>query len=386
MSVVEQQIVEIDSLPELLEELDAKGIYGVQRYRTVNGYISLKARYKDIPVSGTFELTPFCNLDCKMCYVHLNKNQLKDGERLLTVDEWKSIIKQAVEAGMMYATLTGGECLTYPGFREVYLYLVSLGIQPDVLTNGRLLTQEMIDFFAQYPPSIIQVTLYGSDEDAYESVCGHRAFREVMDGIERAKKAHLNLTLVITPSRYMQNDYKALIRLLHAQNVPYEIGGVTLQARAETEREIQDYEVDMDAYFAILAEDKKYLETAFQEGKNINRTQYIPSERSELEGLPCGGAHSSFHVNWKGELCPCIGFSATVFEDILSRSFSAAWQLIRDKMQAYMRPVECEMCELADNCISCPAEKCMSDLDGGVNLSVCRRMRRIADFAISNAD
>lgn len=30
-----------------------------------------KAFEDGIPISGTFELTPRCNFDCKMCYVHL---------------------------------------------------------------------------------------------------------------------------------------------------------------------------------------------------------------------------------------------------------------------------------------------------------------------------
>ena len=138
MAVVEQ-VKEFESLAEVLEDLDALGIQGIHRYRAVNQYLSLKARFNDTPISGTFELTPLCNLDCRMCYVHLNANQLKPSERLLTVAEWKSIAKQCVDAGMMYVTLTGGECLTYPQFKELYLYITTLGIQPDVMTNGRLL-------------------------------------------------------------------------------------------------------------------------------------------------------------------------------------------------------------------------------------------------------
>ena len=121
-----RETVELETLTEVLDDLDRRGITGAQRYRAVNGFISLKARYSDIPVSGVFELTPLCNLDCKMCYVHLNANQIGADERLLSVQEWKEIMRQAVDAGMMYATLTGGECLTYPGFRELYLYLVSI--------------------------------------------------------------------------------------------------------------------------------------------------------------------------------------------------------------------------------------------------------------------
>ena len=35
-------------------------------------FLSFKARDKAIPISGSFELTPLCNLDCKMCYVRLS--------------------------------------------------------------------------------------------------------------------------------------------------------------------------------------------------------------------------------------------------------------------------------------------------------------------------
>ena len=131
-------------------------------------YLHAKACRDGTPLAGNFELTARCNFDCKMCYVHLNANQIGADERLLTVSEWKKIMRQAVDAGMLYATLTGGECLTYPGFRELYLYLVSMGIQPDILTNGRLLTEDIVAFLAQYPPGAMQISVYGSDEDAYE--------------------------------------------------------------------------------------------------------------------------------------------------------------------------------------------------------------------------
>lgn len=231
-----QEILEFETLTEVLEDLDRRGIIGLQRYRAMNGYISLKARYTDTPVSGVFELTPLCNLDCKMCYVHLNANQIGADERLLTVSEWKKIMRQAVDAGMLYATLTGGECLTYSGFRELYLHLVSMGVQPDILTNGRLLTEDMVAFLAQYPPAVIQASVYGSDEDAYEQVTGHRAFHEVMQGIARAKAAGLNITLAITPNRYMQEDVQALLDLVRGLNMSYTIGEATLEARSKTGR------------------------------------------------------------------------------------------------------------------------------------------------------
>lgn len=365
---------EFETLAEVMDDLDALGIHGIQRYRAVNQYLSLKARYSDTPLSGSFELTPLCNLDCKMCYVHLNANQLKPHERLLSLDEWKNIVKQCVDAGMMYATLTGGECLTYPQFKELYLFIGSLGIQPDVMTNGWLLTQEMIDFFAKHPPGVIQISLYGSCESAYERVTGHRAYQQVLAGIERAKNAGLNLTIAITPNRFMQDDALELLHLVHSLDLPYSIGGATLQARPETQREILEYAVDLDTYFALQEADKAHHEALVNAENTIVVPQYYPKETKELKGLPCGGAHSSFHINWKGELCPCIAFAASVHHSLLVCDFQKAWKAVRDTMATYTPPRECLDCKNQDVCVSCPGEKCLSDVNGELNKMVCQRL------------
>ena len=57
------------------------------------------ARENDTPISGCFELTPLCNLDCKMCYVHLSDSTVK--ERMLDGDRWIDLMGQAIENGMM---------------------------------------------------------------------------------------------------------------------------------------------------------------------------------------------------------------------------------------------------------------------------------------------
>ena len=94
-------------------------------FNELSRYLEARARKQGVPIHGQFELTPLCNLNCKMCYVHLTADKMDD-RSLLTVKQWKDLIRQAYEGGMLTAALTGGECLTYPGFEEVYLYLHSL--------------------------------------------------------------------------------------------------------------------------------------------------------------------------------------------------------------------------------------------------------------------
>ena len=117
-------------LLELLEQWEKQGASDAEKTMWMNRYLDAKARNQGIPLHGTFELTPLCNLDCKMCYVHLSQKQLKEsGKELLTVEQWKNIMDQAIAEGMLHATLTGGEALLYPGFDELYLHLMEQGVE-----------------------------------------------------------------------------------------------------------------------------------------------------------------------------------------------------------------------------------------------------------------
>lgn len=54
----------------------------------VTEYLHAKAAGNHIPLNGTFELTPVCNMDCRMCYVRLSKQQQEAIHPLYTADEW----------------------------------------------------------------------------------------------------------------------------------------------------------------------------------------------------------------------------------------------------------------------------------------------------------
>ena len=59
----------VKSLPDLLNILREKEVPSNLIWKYVDIYQEQKARKAGIPLFGQFELTPLCNLDCKMCYV-----------------------------------------------------------------------------------------------------------------------------------------------------------------------------------------------------------------------------------------------------------------------------------------------------------------------------
>ena len=60
------------------------------------------------PLSGTFELSPVCNLACKMCYVRKTPAEVAASPRPpVGLIQWLSIAEQARDAGMLYLPVAG---------------------------------------------------------------------------------------------------------------------------------------------------------------------------------------------------------------------------------------------------------------------------------------
>ena len=51
---------------DYIKTLEQKNISPVDYRKHIGIYLEFKAREKAIPLTGSLELTPFCNLDCKM--------------------------------------------------------------------------------------------------------------------------------------------------------------------------------------------------------------------------------------------------------------------------------------------------------------------------------
>ena len=126
---------------------------------TIKQFVYRAGARKRIPVSGTFELTPRCNLSCKMCYIHMSAEEQRQRGNELTTEEWLHIARQAVKAGMIYLLLTGGEPMLRPDFVDIYREIIKMGVVISVNTNATLVTPEIVECFKQHPPECVHGTL-----------------------------------------------------------------------------------------------------------------------------------------------------------------------------------------------------------------------------------
>jgi radical SAM protein with 4Fe4S-binding SPASM domain len=127
------------------------------------------------------ELSARCNNNCRHCYINLPVN---DAEALRMEPSKELILgvaRAAVKRGALWCTITGGEPLVREDFSDIYMSLKRMGLLISVFTNATLINERYVELFQKYPPTDIEVTVYGVTEKTYEAVTrqpgSYRAFR-----------------------------------------------------------------------------------------------------------------------------------------------------------------------------------------------------------------
>ncbi len=126
-----------------------------------------------------FEVTHRCNRKCLFCYLP----ERKSAE--LSILETKELFRKLfneVSVGMV--ALSGGEPLVRKDITSIVSTLNSLGIKNiAIITNGELLTSQMIESLAESGVSYFEVTLLSSDEEVHKRLSGSSGFKRTVDAL-----------------------------------------------------------------------------------------------------------------------------------------------------------------------------------------------------------
>ena len=142
-------------------------------------HLHARGRQLGLPIAGTFELTPRCNFHCKMCYVHLSREEQERRGKELTAEQWLQIAREAKDAGMVFLLLTGGEPLLRPDFPEIYRQLKAMGFIITINSNGYLIRDDLRKLFIENPPVRSNISLYGTSDSTYDKTCGVPAYERI---------------------------------------------------------------------------------------------------------------------------------------------------------------------------------------------------------------
>ena len=197
-----------------------------------------------IPISGTFELTPRCNFNCRMCYVHLKPSEIHKYGKELTAKEWIRVASEAKEAGTTWLCITGGEPLMHPEFETIWKELTQMGFFITLQTNASMIEGKFQKLLEDYPPKGVKITLYGSNDEIYEQVCQvPNGFTKVDQGIRTLKEMKIPIQLVSTIIRQNEEDVKRMAFYAYCHQLPWVMtAGVKSSVRgADSEAKTSGY-------------------------------------------------------------------------------------------------------------------------------------------------
>ena len=134
----------------------------------------------EVPCKLYFELTYACSERCLHCYNEgAARSDLHEEHRLrpdmLTLDDYKRIVDEAVELGIPEVTVTGGDPFSYPDCWAILDYLHERNLAVNLFTNAQALnSSEKIRRVARMGLRQFSVSIYSADADVHDQITRRR--------------------------------------------------------------------------------------------------------------------------------------------------------------------------------------------------------------------
>lgn len=335
------------------------------RENLLENHLYTRAAQKRIPISGTFELLPVCNLDCKMCYVKRSMDEVRQMGGLRSADEWIALGRSAVDAGMLFLLLTGGEPFLYPEFRRLYTALHGMGLAIDINSNGTLIDEAQVAWLRQLPPRHVKISLYGASAESYRQLCGSaEAFHKVLRAFRLLKDAGIAVYASITVTPHNFHELDEMLALCASHGVPVKATSYMFPPHRSNRAHIHEqYRLSPEdaagATCRILRHDRG--EEAFLElardytGEIYDDFLTAANCGKECGHMTCRGGTCSFWVTWRGRMVPCAMMEFGKAPVMDGWSFLEGWYAISDIGSRIATAPECNACPARKACYGCAA-------------------------------
>jgi len=301
------------------------------------------------PMNGAFELTSRCNLSCGMCYVrHFSGDQIAY-KRELSPSQWLSLAQQAVESGMIFLLLTGGEVFLRPDFFEIYDPLTRMGLIISLFTNATLITNKIAERLAEAPPSRTEITLYGATAETYELITGvPGSYKRCCSGIESLIRNNLPLGLKTMVTKQNIGELEAMQQMAHNWGLPFSAGTMLTRRPDGAPSNVDNYRISTMECIALEGVERS---PSIEESEAVV-DEFSPDSDSNFF---CQAGRSAFAINPYGEMNACLELPYPAVLP-LAIGFESAWKLVgRFVNNAPKISPICQNCSSRDYCIRCPA-------------------------------
>ena len=333
------------------------------------------AMKKMIPFSTTFELTQKCNEDCIHCYMP------KEEADELTTEEVKNILVELAEEGCIFISFTGGEIFARPDLFEIIDFASKQKFVIDLLSNGTLIDNRVVDFLQNQIIRRVQISLYASKSEIHDKITRREgSFEKTLRAIKLLRKGKIKVEVAFSimninfDERY---DVKNLADSFGAQFLPSHI----ITGRNNGSQDTFDFRINDTQLRQLLGEE---IFDYYPGRKPFQEHQFYMGFKNLQEANPCYSGINSCAINPIGDLLPCNQLLYNL-GSLRENSFSEIWH--NSSMAKRLRSIkvkdlpECSKCSMLPYCSRCPG---LALLEGDGILGPSPENCRITSIQIQN--
>jgi len=318
---------------------------------------------KRVPISGSIEVTRRCNNSCVHCYNNLALKDQSARQNELSAAEYFPILDEIAAAGCLWILFTGGEIFARKDFLEIYTHAKRQGFLITLFTNGTLITADIADYLAEWPPFYIEITLYGRTRQTYEQVTGiPGSYDRCLQGIRLLTERNLPLKLksmaltvnqheIWQMKRFAEEDLGLEFRFDALVNPRFDCSQSPIDVRLTPAEVVKLDLLDPER----VAEWKKFA-------VKFGGPPKSPEEARQL--WRCGGGLNAFAIDAYGMLRMCA-LSQNDAYDLRQGRFGQGWgqALYQLRQKRISQETKCVTCGIRSMCGMCPANAELECMD-----------------------
>ena len=303
-------------------------------------------------LSFQIELTSKCNERCIHCYI---PHEFKDTD--IKDELFYSVLKQLREMNALNLTLSGGEPLAHPHFKDYLKASLDSDFSVIILTNLTLLDDEIIQIVKQNPNCSFQTSLYSMNPEHHDAITKVKgSFEKTKDAIEKLIANNIQVQISCPMMSVNKDDFVDVIKWAHSHKIrAYTDISIMAKYNHDTSNLANRLTVKEceKVILSLLEYDTDYQETILEPDFEIrcNTINEDPNERF------CGVGFTSCCMVSNGNVYPCSGWQGFVCGNLYKNTLEDIWN--NSKEMNYLRKLrkgdikECLNCEHKAFCSPC---------------------------------
>jgi radical SAM protein with 4Fe4S-binding SPASM domain len=289
-------------------------------------------RILSAPLFVIWEITGLCNLRCEHCLSSAGESLPNE----LSTEEAMRLLDYLEAMKVFNINLSGGEPLMRPDIFDIIDYASQKKFSIDLLTNGALITEKVLNRLEDSNIFNVQVSIDGIGE-THDRFRGRKGtYERAIDAIKLLKDANYNISISLTVTRQNMSEIPRIIDTAIDLGIPSfkttlfmpaGRGKSNIDKLVLTRQDVKDFTY-------MMIEKKKEV------GNNINigsETEYpwlvegLDKKRLESMKLDdsskigCTAGSSSLYITPDGKIAPCPFLRNLTAGDVRERDIKEIW-------------------------------------------------------------